>query len=55
MDRELLEILACPACHGAIAEQEKFLLCKGCGLRYRIEDGIAVLLIEEAQAAQKGA
>ncbi len=55
MDRELLEILACPACRGTLAEQGKFLLCKGCSLRYRVEDGIAVLLIEEAQAAQKGA
>lgn len=50
MDRELLEILACPKCKGdlVLAEDESELRCDGCRLRYRIEDGIPILLIDEA-------
>lgn len=47
---ELLEILACPQCKGDLEyrEQEQALLCFGCKLRYRIEDDIPVMLVEEA-------
>ena len=50
MDRELLEILACPKCRGALvlAEGESELRCDACRLRYRIEDDIPILLIDEA-------
>jgi uncharacterized protein len=47
---ELLEILACPQCKGDLEyrEAEQALLCQACKLRYRIEDDIPVMLIEEA-------
>ena len=47
---ELLEILACPQCKGDLEyrEEEQSLLCHACKLRYRIEDDIPVMLIEEA-------
>jgi uncharacterized protein len=48
---ELLEILACPKCHGKLdlVEEPPALDCTACRLRYRIEDGIPVMLIEEAE------
>ena len=48
---ELLEILACPKCHGKLdlVEEPPSLDCAACRLRYRIEDGIPVMLIEEAE------
>jgi hypothetical protein len=50
MDRELLEILACPKCKGELrlTVDETELRCGSCRLSYRIEDGIPILLIDEA-------
>ena len=51
IDKELLDILACPACKGNIKyeqENEK-LTCQECGRRYPIRDGIPVMLIDEAE------
>ena len=47
---ELLSILVCPACKGDLvyAATEGTLTCNACRLRYRIEDGIPVMLVEEA-------
>lgn len=50
----LREILRCPACKSefrpATAEVEESLTCSNaeCGLTYRIEGGIPVLLVDEA-------
>jgi uncharacterized protein YbaR (Trm112 family) len=50
IDRELLEILACPKCKGdiVVAEKEDGLICKSCRLVYPIRDDIPVMLIDEA-------
>ncbi len=51
LDQQLLEILACPKCKGELKydqEHEK-LLCEKCRLKYRIEDDIPVMLIDEAE------
>jgi uncharacterized protein YbaR (Trm112 family) len=50
IDRELLEILACPKCKGdiVVAEKEDGLICKNCKLVYPIRDDIPVMLIDEA-------
>jgi uncharacterized protein YbaR (Trm112 family) len=50
LDAELLEILVCPRCKGALdyRPDDAALDCRGCRLRYRIADGIPVMLIEEA-------
>ncbi len=47
---DLLEILACPQCKGDLEYRPEApaLLCRACNLRYRIEDDIPVMLIEEA-------
>jgi uncharacterized protein YbaR (Trm112 family) len=49
LDPRLLEILCCPACHGDVVETAEGLLCKGCGLLYLIEDGIPVMLVDQAK------
>ena len=48
--QELLEILVCPKCKGEIAltPAGDALGCPACPLRYRIEDDIPVMLIDEA-------
>ena len=50
MDKELLEILACPKCKGELrlAVDESELRCDACRLSYRVDDGIPILLIDEA-------
>ena len=48
---KLIEILACPKCKGDLIydkEREK-LICESCRLRYRIEDDIPIMLIDEAE------
>lgn len=51
MDAKLLEILVCPICKGPLlykkAEQE--LICRPCRLAYPVQDGIPVMLEEEAR------
>ncbi len=51
LDPKLLEILACPRCKGPIRplEDHSALDCGACGLRYRVEDGIPIMLLDEAQ------
>ena len=50
INKELLEILACPKCKGDITlnDKEDGLVCEKCKLLYPIRDGIPVMLIEEA-------
>ena len=49
LDPRLLEILCCPACHGDLLEGPEGLDCQACGLRYPIEDGIPVMLVDRAK------
>lgn len=51
IDKELLEILACPFCKSDVKLQEGKLICtnKECGCKYRIEDDIPIMLIDEAE------
>ncbi len=46
---ELLEILACPVCKTAVRLEAQRLVCASCGRRYRIEDGIPIMLVDEAE------
>lgn len=48
---KLLEILACPKCKGELdydRENER-LICQKCRLRYRIDDDIPIMLIDDAE------
>ena len=49
IDRELLQILACPSCKSQLTQQSDRLVCTGCGLRYPIREGIPVMLVDEAE------
>lgn len=50
VDKNLLEILACPKCKGdvALTDQEDGLICSACKLLYPIKDDIPIMLIDEA-------
>jgi len=52
INKDLLDILACPKCKGEITltEKEDGLICNECELLYPIRDGIPVMLIDEAVA-----
>lgn len=51
MDHRLLEIVACPVCHGKLSydKHNLELICKGCRLAYPVRDDIPVLLENEAR------
>ncbi len=51
IDKELLDILACPACKAAVVLDGERIVCtnSSCGLRYPIREGIPVMLIDEAE------
>ena len=46
---ELRALLVCPRCRGELADATEALCCEACRLRYRIDGGIPVLLIDEAE------
>jgi uncharacterized protein YbaR (Trm112 family) len=48
---ELKEILACPKCKGELEfrEAEGEIRCHACRLAFRIDDGIPVMLLDEAR------
>jgi hypothetical protein len=50
--RELLDILVCPKCLGELEHRtspDESLLCHACRLRYAVDDGIPIMLVDEAQ------
>jgi len=49
--KELLDILACPKCKGKVKlnEDSTYLICDSCMLKYPIEDGIPIMLIDRAE------
>ena len=51
LDQELLDILACPESKAALLyfEEEGFLFCPTSKLKYKIEDDIPVMLVDEAE------
>jgi len=51
LDAELIEILRCPLTRSKLRQEGDWLVAEqpdGAGLRYPIEDGIPILLIEQA-------
>ncbi len=51
LSAELLEVLVCPQSKAPLVyfEAEGFLFCPESRLRYRIDDGIPVMLVDEAE------
>ncbi|SDV49424.1 Trm112 family protein [Chitinasiproducens palmae] len=56
MDARLLEILVCPICKGALRHdrQAQELVCNVDHLAFPIQDGIPVMLVEEARQTVEG-
>jgi uncharacterized protein YbaR (Trm112 family) len=53
IDKELLEVLACPVCKTPVREEENTLVCTECARRYPVRDGIPIMLVDEAQEPGK--
>jgi len=55
VDKELLDILACPKCKGdlILTKSGNGLVCKACMLQYEIKEDIPIMLIEEARKLEK--
>ena len=51
LDKELLDILACPKCKGdlVLTKSHDGLICNACALKYQIKDDIPIMLIDEAE------
>ncbi len=56
IDRELLEMLACPVCVGELRHEpsSERLVCPACRLAFPIREGIPVLLREDALPLEAG-
>lgn len=50
VDPELVKLLVCPDCKGAIEYKDRrnLIICTECGLRYPVRDGIPIMLVDEA-------
>jgi len=51
ISKELLEILACPACKGEVNlnRDGRWLVCSHCKLKYSVMEDIPVMLIDKAE------
>jgi hypothetical protein len=49
IDKELLDILACPLCRTEVKLENDKIVCTHCGRRYPVKDDIPVMLIDEAE------
>ena len=49
IDKELLQILACPVCKASVKLDADEIVCTKCGRRYPVREGIPVMLAGEAR------
>jgi len=49
MVKDLLAILACPACKGQVECRHSKVVCIKCGRKYPVRNGIPVLIVEESE------
>lgn len=54
LDPDFLKRLACPLCKKPLQQREDRLVCRECGCRFPIRDGIPILLPDEAEKADDG-
>jgi uncharacterized protein YbaR (Trm112 family) len=52
INKDLLEILACPKCKEKVVldPDGAYLICSNCRVRYPVEDDIPIMLIDRAEA-----
>jgi uncharacterized protein YbaR (Trm112 family) len=57
MDKKQLEMMVCPQCNGKLdyEKQNSELVCEKCQLAYPVNDGIPVMLVEEARKLENKA
>ena len=55
IDKELLDILACPLCKTDVKLEGDRIVCSKCARRYPIKDDIPIMLIDEAELPERGA
>ena len=53
INKDLLEIMACPKCKGDIKEENLFLTCSKCSLAYPVLEDVPDMLIEDAWPLEK--
>lgn len=55
LDEKLIEILRCPKCKGTLEKEpeDRGFICRACGLRYPVDNGIPNFLISEAEPIPK--
>lgn len=53
LEERVVDILVCPKCHAKVEHvvdgDEEFLACRACRLRYEVDDGIPIMLLDEAK------
>jgi uncharacterized protein len=49
IDKDLLAILACPACQGNVIFKDGKVVCEKCYRKYPVKNGIPVMLADEAE------
>ena len=54
INEELLQILACPQCHGKLRPQDGDLICDACHLAWPIVDGIPDFMPDSARKVEEG-
>ena len=52
LDKELLDVLACPKCKGEVKylEEKGIIVCENCRVYYEVREGIPVMLPDEAKS-----
>ncbi|MCK5306263.1 MAG: Trm112 family protein [Candidatus Omnitrophica bacterium] len=53
INKELLEILICPACKSSVKPLNDKIVCDKCGREYPIINGIPIMLKDEAGTPDK--
>ena len=56
LEKELLDILACPVCKGELryVEEKDILVCDRCRVYYEVREGIPVLLPDSGKPLEEG-
>lgn len=49
IDEKLLSILACPACQGDVKLKEEKIVCRQCGRKYPVKNGVPIMLVDQAE------
>lgn len=48
IEQHLLDVLRCPLGNAKLKEEDNYLVCTSCGLKFPVKDGIPDLLLDEA-------